>query len=322
LLFTGTNNGFVGAITLNAGSLELSNTGTLGSTGAVTLNAGATLFVDDSGTAITNRFGSRAISIAGGTIDYRANGTSNSSETLGALTVNTGATTLRIGNSGSAQSLLTFSSLASNVVGNTGLLIFQSDTTFGTAQNQVKFTTAPTLTPASTGIIQRGVVIDPNGTNFATLANGSIAAFSYGSYATNGGTVVTMNLSSGTLLGLNATQATDNVKLTTSSTNFTSPGLANRTINSLLLSGSVDLGFATSGGMNLVVTSGRLVLHVGQETFELAKGDAIVFTAGALYILRLISKGPDTEEPPPKETSEPPGSPLATGVKSAAEKGA
>ena len=49
---------------------------------------------------------------------------------------------------------------------------------------------------------------------------------------------------------------------------------------------------------------------------------AIVFTAGALYILRLISKGPDTEEPPPKETSEPPGSPLATGVKSAAEKGA
>lgn len=30
---------------------------------------------------------------------------------------------------------------------------------------------------------------------------------------------------------------------------------------------------------NLVVTSGRLVLHVGQETFELAKGDAIVFTA-------------------------------------------
>ena len=49
---------------------------------------------------------------------------------------------------------------------------------------------------------------------------------------------------------------------------------------------------------------------------------AIVFSAGALYILRLIAAGPDTEEPPPKETSEPPGSPLATGVKSAAEKGA
>ena len=49
---------------------------------------------------------------------------------------------------------------------------------------------------------------------------------------------------------------------------------------------------------------------------------AIVFSAGALYILRLMAKGPDTEEPPPKETSEPPGSPLGTGVKSATEEGA
>jgi cytochrome d ubiquinol oxidase subunit I len=47
---------------------------------------------------------------------------------------------------------------------------------------------------------------------------------------------------------------------------------------------------------------------------------AIVFSAGALYILRLMAKGPDTEEPPPQETSEPPGSPLGTGVKSAATK--
>lgn len=47
---------------------------------------------------------------------------------------------------------------------------------------------------------------------------------------------------------------------------------------------------------------------------------AIVFTAGALYILRLIAKGPDTEEPPPKDVSEPPGTPLGTGVKSAATK--
>jgi cytochrome d ubiquinol oxidase subunit I len=47
---------------------------------------------------------------------------------------------------------------------------------------------------------------------------------------------------------------------------------------------------------------------------------AIVFSAGALYILRLMARGPDTEEPPPQETSEPPGSPLGTGVKSAATK--
>lgn len=44
---------------------------------------------------------------------------------------------------------------------------------------------------------------------------------------------------------------------------------------------------------------------------------AIVFSAGALYILRLIAKGPDTDEPPPRKTDEPPGSPLGAGVKEA-----
>jgi cytochrome bd ubiquinol oxidase subunit I len=49
---------------------------------------------------------------------------------------------------------------------------------------------------------------------------------------------------------------------------------------------------------------------------------AIAFTAGALYILRLMAKGPDTEEPPPRDTSEPPGTPLGTGIASATDKGA
>ena len=47
---------------------------------------------------------------------------------------------------------------------------------------------------------------------------------------------------------------------------------------------------------------------------------AIVFSAGALYILRLIATGPETGEPPPKDAKEPPGSPLGTGVKSATVK--
>ncbi|MFZ2028797.1 MAG: cytochrome ubiquinol oxidase subunit I [Vitreimonas sp.] len=43
---------------------------------------------------------------------------------------------------------------------------------------------------------------------------------------------------------------------------------------------------------------------------------AIVFSAGALYILRLISKGPDSDEPEPKQ-NEPPGSPLGAAVRAA-----
>ncbi len=44
---------------------------------------------------------------------------------------------------------------------------------------------------------------------------------------------------------------------------------------------------------------------------------AIVFSAGALYILRLIGKGPDTEEPAPT-TQQPPGTPLGAGVEEGA----
>lgn len=38
---------------------------------------------------------------------------------------------------------------------------------------------------------------------------------------------------------------------------------------------------------------------------------AIVFSAGALYILRLIAQGPEPEEPPPRTHARPPGTPLA-----------
>ncbi len=44
---------------------------------------------------------------------------------------------------------------------------------------------------------------------------------------------------------------------------------------------------------------------------------SIVFSAGALYILRLMAKGPESDEAPPKDTNEPPGTPLAAGVKEA-----
>jgi cytochrome d ubiquinol oxidase subunit I len=45
---------------------------------------------------------------------------------------------------------------------------------------------------------------------------------------------------------------------------------------------------------------------------------AIIFAGGALYILRLMAKGPDTEEPPPM-SDEPPGTPLGAGVRAAAK---
>jgi cytochrome d ubiquinol oxidase subunit I len=43
---------------------------------------------------------------------------------------------------------------------------------------------------------------------------------------------------------------------------------------------------------------------------------AIVFSAGALYILRLMGKGPESDEPPP-QSKQPPGTPLGAAIEEA-----
>ena len=42
----------------------------------------------------------------------------------------------------------------------------------------------------------------------------------------------------------------------------------------------------------------------------------IVFSAGALYILRLLAKGPDSDEPVP-DSNQPPGTPLGAAIEEA-----
>src|SRR5688572_5251697 len=44
---------------------------------------------------------------------------------------------------------------------------------------------------------------------------------------------------------------------------------------------------------------------------------AIVFTAGALYILRLMAQGPESDEAPPRDSDQAPGTPMGAGVKEA-----
>ena len=55
---------------------------------------------------------------------------------------------------------------------------------------------------------------------------------------------------------------------------------------------------------------------VGASLLAFVVAYAIVFSAGALYILRLIAKGPDSEAPEPK-SDEPPGSTLGAAVREA-----
>ena len=121
-------------------------------------------------------------------------------ETFGTLTSSHGANTIRVQTTGQ-NSTLTFSGMASNAISGGSTLVFEATgngDNFGTAANRVIFTAAPTLTPGTTGLLARGIVIDGNGTNFASYNHNGVSANTDGIQAytgyNNGGTTTNINL--------------------------------------------------------------------------------------------------------------------------------
>jgi autotransporter-associated beta strand protein len=237
-----------GGVLINAGTIQLSGTGTMTNLTALLINNGSTLHLDSTTTANNNR-----IDLVTGTPNlqrpFALNGTlrlsgSGVSETLPALnigginvpflgTVNSnGAAVIDVPN---ATATLTLAELRRFGVGS-----WVSFTGAGT----VNVTIAPTLT---NGILGFGNV----GDEWATVSGGAIAALPAGSYTT------TNNPATWT--------ATDNVKLTAAPTGAVP---ANATVNSL--------NWATSATLNLagatIVTSGGLLVATTATTASLTGG--------------------------------------------------
>ncbi|MBA4015748.1 MAG: hypothetical protein C0483_01025 [Pirellula sp.] len=253
---------FAGAITVNAGTLNISGAGVkFGLTGAVTINGTGTVSIDDTGAATANRLGGRAISLAGGTFSYLAN-TGTSTETLGALSVarpggivsadsNGGASTITFANLGA-----TSGSGANIVNSNASLNFISAGAALGTANNRILFTTTPTLT---NGIIQRAAV---NGTDFATYGANGIAAFT----AYNAGSTTNIN-------SVTATTGTADVNSVMTTRNLT----ANRTINALRLSDPAGVNVGATGAAFIAGgnTPAQLILTAG----------GIIATGGAAHTI-------------------------------------
>ena len=124
-----------GTLKVLGGGLALKDSGVLSNaTGALTIN-GATVTIDNTGTADnSNRVNdSKSITLNGGTLIFSGRASTNSAETLGAVTANSGSSIMSalIGTSGSAQ--LTMTSLTRTP----GASIFfnQGMTSFGSAGN-------------------------------------------------------------------------------------------------------------------------------------------------------------------------------------------
>ncbi|MEZ0276919.1 MAG: autotransporter-associated beta strand repeat-containing protein, partial [Roseimicrobium sp.] len=240
LTLTGANT-MTGTLTVNRGLVVMSGTtgGSVNAATAVAINAGGILRLDNSGgDNVAGRIAARPVTIQGGVLELigDADGTT---ETAAALAVN--SATASIVMSGAGPNVLRFASVAFNNTGSS--LDLGGIAGLGTT-NKVIFTTEPTESPVSTGILSRVFI---GGNDFAThnSTDGVVAFTGY-------------NNTNDLALAAN----TDTMNLTASA------NVANtRTLNALKINGSgLNIG---GSGYTLTLTSGGVLNTGGNNTLSM-----------------------------------------------------
>lgn len=235
-------NTYTGATVVDGGTVILSGAaGAIASSSSVSINNGGTFRLVSTGAG--NRVGNTAgITMNGGTFDFNHPTTNNVNytETVGALSINSAASTVNTSsaNTGNSESsILTFASLARTAgatVNFTGALSSVGDDT-----NNLRFTTAPTLV---SGII--GGYATVGGSGWATYTGGAFASVQ----------ALTTYVTTATNLNTAANYANDNVDVTTSQT----PGAAIAP-NSLRFNNATARTLTLTGTTNTLVSGGILV---------------------------------------------------------------
>lgn len=250
LTLTGAN-AATGALTTNKGTTVMSGANGAWTAGTFTLNANGILRLDNSLTNNNNRlFDTGAVTMNGGILDFISN-SSNTAEVAGALTVNNLMGSINM--SGAGSSTLTFASVN---FANTGSSLDLTGILFLGTTNKLLFTTAPTLTPATTGIHTRFMI--PN--EFATYgANGVVAFTGYNN--TN---------------NLDTAAATDTMNITANAS-MTNP----RTLNAIKINGSGLTVSSTGANRSLLLTAGGILNTGGNNTLSIQQ---VNFNGGTGYI--------------------------------------
>ncbi len=263
-------NTLAGTVTVSGAQLTLSGSGTMASVSGVTVNQGGSFIFDNTGTSNTNRVNnSAAYTLAGGSVEFYGKSTSNGSETVGTLTLDSGANYLHVQRGGTRTARLTFSSLTRN----TGATV---DIYRPNTRSDLRFSTSPTL---DDGILAYATV---NGTDFATHTGNNTDVAEYTGYNTGAQTGWTSTT-------LNAAPTSDQT-LT-----------ANRSINSLKLGSGIDIN---GGGNSLTLNSGGL-LSTGTTASTISNGTLLgasgtselithVYNTGGLDISAIIADNSGT----------------------------
>ena len=230
LAFSFNNAAFNQALTINGAEFRMVGSSDLGSMTSLSVSGGGTFKVDNGATNDTSRLSnSLPVSLNGGNLAYLGNTGSNSSETIGALSLAGGANAVQVARGGTQTATLTVASLSRSA---TATFDFSRP---NTSSSLAFGTTSPTL---DDGILAYGTV---NGSDFAGLSGSTLVAYS--GYDTGAQTAWTSTAD-------NAAPAADQTLS------------AARTINSLKLADGIDV---TQAGFTLTLQSGGL-LSTGSTT--------------------------------------------------------
>ena len=291
-------NTYSGATTVNSGTVTLSGNGTA-LTSAFTVNQGGTLTLDNTGTNIpdsgsTGRLGNLALTMNGGTFSFLGNPTLASSESLGALTLGTGASTIS-STPGAAGNTLFFASLSRatsggtvNFVAPSGSAAISSTTntieigpTGGTIAGQVA------VNSGVSNIIPFATVTGPSGTDdFATnLGGNSIGPFS----------AYTLGLSNTVLTTTEVVElaASDTTSVTPQGVTVAALKLASGTPLTLAMNGTLQIttgAILTTGGTTATISGGGI--SPGTPTTPSSELIAVTDTGSALTLNSPINLTP------------------------------
>ena len=284
-------NTYTGTTAVSGGTLAL-----VGATGAstgsgFTVNSGARLLLDNSAANNNDRIAGTLI-LNGGEFVVVGNATANTTESLGALNLSSGYSTVTLTPDAARNTQVTFASLA-RTAGASGLfrgtnLGANSVASQTAGSSNIVFTTAPTLTGGG----------GSSGTATVSILAGAIGAGGAFGNSSAGTDFVTYNPPTGSVNGLRPLLASEYAAAPATNVNLklTASRAADDTvsINSLLLSGGVTYDHDATGAANTLTIASGNVLSVGgtntiqptQATGTVAFGatDAKVFTLSDLIL--------------------------------------